>query len=483
MARRDLFHQVRKEWEAGVEPRMAMLLVATARHIGLNDEAFEMAAQRCKAAEEGGGAPGQAENGNAETFVEALYPEEVDRQMYWYKLLRKNGKTPAAALAMMRGMAERNLPEKDFRDVVGQAILMLNDPDSGQEIPETEAVRAAYISDTLYRYGNPTLTKPMLEKLAAKSKGPDPLLRLGDMAADLQDWATAAGQYAAAFGKDNTQPALLYLSGAALVRAGKDAEGHAAEDRADGMMLAQEMQRYVAAVMLTQRGFADDADKQYEKIVRTGDFRSAVLNRAVTMLQTHYADGGNVAGGWVMAQRAAADVLSFQGNSVMTSNMLLGTPQPLYESRAQRAIAAGDLPAAQDAIAAAAALVPLDMTVELGVIGPLEKAGHKELADKAFERLWDVMQQQLKEHPNFPVILNNLAWLCAKTGRHPAEALGFAKKAVALRPDETQDIDTLAETLFINGQVKEALAAERRALLLDPAEGFFRQQIERFEKK
>ncbi len=84
-----------------------------------------------------------------------------------------------------------------------------------------------------------------------------------------------------------------------------------------------------------------------------------------------------------------------------------------------------------------------------------------------------------------PQALNNLAWLMA-TGEDPSgeeldAALSLAERAV----DETARrqpniLDTLAEVLFQLGQTEEAIAVIEEAMQLDPTEGYYRGQRDRF---
>jgi len=482
---RDLFTQAKTQLAGQTNYLLTADLIATARYLGLADDAFGMAAAQLKNIDAAPANPaGPVPNaGSTEAFLGALFPEDPDTPAYWYGLLHQTGQDPTAALTTLRALQEHTLADKDLRALIAKALLQYEAAQDGAPPSAAQKIlRGQYIADTLYHFGKPALTREWLEKLAAQSQGPDAPTRLGDMAADAQDWAAAARYYQQAFTGQPMQPALLYLSGLALERAGQGAAGQAAQRRADLLLLAEETDREITALALKTRGYSAAAARQYEFILRLGDFRSRGMHEATATLAELQAQNGDYASALRLAQRTVADTLSLQAGPVPLPEALLDAPRVLYQVRAQQALAEGHTAAAQEAIAAAAIYAPRDMTLELAVIAQLDKAGQKDLADQVFARPWAVLQEQLKDYPNCPVVLNNLAWLCAKTLRHTAEGLAFAQRATALRPQESGYLDTLAEAQFVNGQVKAALETERRALQLTPDEGFFREQIERFSK-
>ncbi len=88
--------------------------------------------------------------------------------------------------------------------------------------------------------------------------------------------------------------------------------------------------------------------------------------------------------------------------------------------------------------------------------------------------------------PDNPEIMNAIAWLYATAKdpgyRNPKAALVYAVKAVQIKP-AAHILDTLAESLFINGYVEEAIKAEEEALRkARQNRGYYKRQIERFKK-
>lgn len=76
-----------------------------------------------------------------------------------------------------------------------------------------------------------------------------------------------------------------------------------------------------------------------------------------------------------------------------------------------------------------------------------------------------------------PATLNNLAWVLAKTGNKEAESM--ALKAVALAPDQPALLDTLATTQAAAGKMDEAIATQRKAVALAPAQVEWRLSLAR----
>jgi Zn-dependent protease with chaperone function len=81
---------------------------------------------------------------------------------------------------------------------------------------------------------------------------------------------------------------------------------------------------------------------------------------------------------------------------------------------------------------------------------------------------------------------NNLAWLLATSDnpslRDPQKALQYAQKAILLHK-APHIWDTLAECLYANGRVAEAIEAEKKALLMAPEDRqIYENQMEKFKK-
>jgi tetratricopeptide (TPR) repeat protein len=94
-------------------------------------------------------------------------------------------------------------------------------------------------------------------------------------------------------------------------------------------------------------------------------------------------------------------------------------------------------------------------------------------------------QQALSLQPGFAAAHNNLAWLYATCDdpkfRDAKAALDHAQRAVALTEwKEAEFIDTLAEAHFLNGDYRQAVEVQKRALALAPGNQDLRQHMARY---
>lgn len=75
-------------------------------------------------------------------------------------------------------------------------------------------------------------------------------------------------------------------------------------------------------------------------------------------------------------------------------------------------------------------------------------------------------QRLIKEAPDNPMVLNNLAWL--ERDRDPEQALSYVKRALELAPDSIQIIDTYAMVEHARGNFEAAMELSAKALAAAP---------------
>ncbi len=81
--------------------------------------------------------------------------------------------------------------------------------------------------------------------------------------------------------------------------------------------------------------------------------------------------------------------------------------------------------------------------------------------------------------------LNSLAWWCFEHGTALEEAEQLARRGVELSApgeDRARVLDTLAEIRYLRGDTDEALALIRAAVVENPQDSYYGQQLDRFER-
>lgn len=76
--------------------------------------------------------------------------------------------------------------------------------------------------------------------------------------------------------------------------------------------------------------------------------------------------------------------------------------------------------------------------------------------------------------------LNGLAWELAIRQLHPEKAVEIAVMAIEMEPEDSNIMDTVAESYFAMGDFEMAVEWERKALELDPENVFYNEQLIKF---
>jgi uncharacterized Ntn-hydrolase superfamily protein len=112
-----------------------------------------------------------------------------------------------------------------------------------------------------------------------------------------------------------------------------------------------------------------------------------------------------------------------------------------------------------------------------------DTTGNAEAAALERERIGEALVRALGNDDTDAGSLNALAWYCATADLYLEESLEAAQRAVALKPDNSGYIDTLAEVLFRTGRKEEAIQVIDRAIAIDPDDDYLKSQKARFEGK
>lgn len=126
-------------------------------------------------------------------------------------------------------------------------------------------------------------------------------------------------------------------------------------------------------------------------------------------------------------------------------------------------------------------LNPLEIDHLEGALPSVTDAGHRSIVVETLDRMIANGERHFASGHREAGKLNNLAWSLAVNDYRLDVALKWSRRSVAIEPETAIYRDTLAEILFRQGKVKEALQIEEGCLLDEPGEHHLYQQIERFE--
>src|SRR6185369_1899307 len=100
----------------------------------------------------------------------------------------------------------------------------------------------------------------------------------------------------------------------------------------------------------------------------------------------------------------------------------------------------------------------------------LDGFGKKNEAEKAY-------RATLQLDPDNTIAMNNLAFLLAERGEDLDQALGFARRAMELAPEDVEIIDTAGWVQWKRGQTDEAIGLFAEALGKTPGNDGYRQHL------
>jgi len=165
----------------------------------------------------------------------------------------------------------------------------------------------------------------------------------------------------------------------------------------------------------------------------------------------------------------------------LVPNAYLGVPALVHRYRAEGDTAAGRFDDAHKEVALGLAALPGDTFFPIELVPAWEKAGHKQEAEELFKRCLAAQEKVCTDYPNCPWVHNSAAWLCACCRRDLDSGLEHALKATTLAPASAGNLDTLGEIYFQRGDKDKAVAAEKKAIGLDPDRAYFHKQLKRIE--
>ncbi len=326
-------------------------------------------------------------------------------------------------------------------------------------------------------WGRRDLAKRCFAQIADRHA--DAALSLADQFVAEKDWNEAAHWYRVCWELDHRRSGAIYLQGKMLANAGQQEEGDRLMELARLMPLANAQNRYQQlARPLKSHQLMDDAVAQWELIVQQGNWTEEEVLSSVR-------DLGNA----VESRDLLAAARYWEKMLLACLQLKFGFTQPagyiqipylVHKTRARGLLARGSVDEALPVIKLAHAICPGDGDLIERIVPDLEAAGHPELADRLFDRSYEIMEESCRLFAHSARVRNDLAWMSARCNRRLDEALQLAQEAIEFSPRTASYIDTLGEVHFRRGEIVKATACAERCLELEPGNAGYQQQLDRF---
>jgi uncharacterized Ntn-hydrolase superfamily protein len=110
------------------------------------------------------------------------------------------------------------------------------------------------------------------------------------------------------------------------------------------------------------------------------------------------------------------------------------------------------------------------------------KEGKSELAQLEYSRAMKTLEEVIAENPDDPDMLNEVAWFMVLRDINLPKAKELIDKALKIKPEDANILDTAALIYFKLGYKKKAIELEERAVKLDPENTYFKEMLGKFKK-
>lgn len=125
-------------------------------------------------------------------------------------------------------------------------------------------------------------------------------------------------------------------------------------------------------------------------------------------------------------------------------------------------------------------MLPSDGTLADDFFPALRRVGLMKQHDAWFEDSWRRITALVAQYPDSDNTCNTAAWLAARGRSHLDEAEKLERHALALNPNQSAYLDTMAEIQFIKGNRQKALEWSTLAVNFDPTASALLRQQDRF---
>ncbi|QDV70143.1 Anaphase-promoting complex, cyclosome, subunit 3 [Rosistilla carotiformis] len=315
-------------------------------------------------------------------------------------------------------------------------------------------------------------------RLAAQHNDYDAFMALAQRQFQLGNVRTAAELYQDIWERFSNHPETLVGLSKARRLAGQEDEASAITERLD-MLALDAAQYYDIAVAFGQFDDSANAVRYANKVIRDTPENSArsYHYRALRLLLGMEYD---------KSPREVARLNQRLLDRTLSPTMLrdMGSYQAIvfdhYEAAARQAVADGNAPLATRQMALALNATPTNIDFAEKELLELRDQGHVQFADQTLDTIFESANAHLIQFPLNANMANNIAWVAAIHHRHLDRALELSMSAVAQFPESYSYRDTLAEVLYRNGQVEQAIQVETNCLLDVPDDYHLHEQLKRF---
>ncbi|MBX3401199.1 MAG: hypothetical protein KF873_20900 [Gemmataceae bacterium] len=277
-----------------------------------------------------------------------------------------------------------------------------------------------------------------------------------------------------------SNPIPLYLSGRALVAAGKADDGAKRIALAHAVALGDAQYRGRFLHDLCERGQLADIRIARDDTARCAwywtPYRGNVWNamaRASHLLKEHESSAAAIERNLHFLLKTP-NVVFVDGVGYVT------VPASVRGSRARALLADGKAAEAFAEAKAVLELLPGQTEFLTAIVPEFEKAGRKTEADVLFGISWTALRKLRAENPDSAWVPATMAFAAAGCRRELDEALKLAKLAVEREPELRQHRETLAEVHFRRGERAEAVRIGEELRRLDHRSGYYRRLLERY---
>jgi tetratricopeptide (TPR) repeat protein len=439
-------------------------LIESEQRVGLKEQALAHAAKAMSLSDE---------KGHEKRLLPKIFPNKAEQAEAWWGYLRhaQPGRDPVDVLKQIADLMGGKVAGRDIGRLAegADAALKTAEPKQAEQL-------SLAIAEAALAAGEGDLATSTLEKSGTSAA----LLKLADILADRKRWASAAERYRRAWEADRNKPLPLFLWGRSLALAGQDSEGRRRMEQSHWLALGNEEARYEFADELARRDLVEASRREYALLLR------------VSQPASYYA--GEAMRRQAMEARARQDMLRSAANqersmlrclrvyvTFVRPEAYVGVPALIHRQRAQGLLGEGKLDQSLREANFCLDILPGEVDLPIALIPGLVKAGRQKEADALFDRVNSVFAGIAAEYPKCGWCQNTAAWLSACCRRGLDTGLARARKAIELEPDAAGYYDTLAEVHFQRGEREQAIAAQKKAIGLDPAKTYYRKQLKRME--